>query len=456
MSSQESSTAEFDPHAGTYHERLGISLDADASTIRTAGKRAFNEYHPDNTSGDTRDLYDRVKQARDTLQDDLSRRSYRVFCEQVGGAAGTRLYEKWVMGGRSQSPEAWIEANYDSDSNSGDSSNDSDNDSNTSSSDSSSGTAGERSRPSPTPRTPSPSSFKPTPSDTESESESNSNPTGDSSYHFEAGLSEDELGYVLRNLETPVIIDGDGSVEFDERRKSLMIKSVFDYDIRIDLFAGDLAGHDVSRITPNLRRLLGSVYVSLDQSEDVLVFSHERATGTQSVSVSLTQKTSIGGSSEDPSESNNDQLPEITRLDTHPIGDPIVSTETELERLIDQIGDLQLIESSYRQTSVWHDTVGESIEITTPSKSFSISLFDGQPCIENQDRRISTRNIDFNYDPILQRVLVTTGGGSVYFALNSEIPKEQRVYECAEQESDSSTSQSLFGRMVGYIKSMSS
>jgi len=70
-------------------------------------------YHPDNSNGDTREEFDRLRRARDVLQDSSTRSSYIKFHELTDGApATTELFESWQRKGKPCSPGQWVEQQH--------------------------------------------------------------------------------------------------------------------------------------------------------------------------------------------------------------------------------------------------------------------------------------------------------------------------------------------------------
>jgi len=87
----------MEPEADYYYDRLGIESNATKKKIKKSGKLAFKRY-----AEKDRDLFLRVRQARETLEENHLRDTYDTFCNALGSERGTQAFELWEAQGSQQ------------------------------------------------------------------------------------------------------------------------------------------------------------------------------------------------------------------------------------------------------------------------------------------------------------------------------------------------------------------
>lgn len=98
------------PDADLYHDRLDVSIDAPVKQVRSAGKEAMSDYHPDQSNIDDTGPWENIQKARETLSDDRERSEYKIFVNNISDpGVATELFESWKRKGKPISPEEWIE-----------------------------------------------------------------------------------------------------------------------------------------------------------------------------------------------------------------------------------------------------------------------------------------------------------------------------------------------------------
>lgn len=253
---------DLDPDAAAYHQRLGISLDADLETIRSAGKFAYSKYHPDgNDDADTRDEYHRLKNARDALRTEDSREAYTTFFTEVDDPElATQLYEKWVMKNRPKTPSVWLSKQDTSSSSSSDSTSkssfeDSSGDSEDDSSDGSTGDDRDEST---------------------GDNGYNSNYRRDSSDRKYYKLTKSEIEFVSDRIDDPTINRGRGEAEYDSVENTLIIKEGSEPLMVLDLDNAALRAKSASQslvagMNVYVERIRNSVSFSSESGKNVVV-----------------------------------------------------------------------------------------------------------------------------------------------------------------------------------------
>lgn len=78
------------PMEKNYYDVLGVSEDADASTIKKAYRKLAQKYHPDRNAGDVKseERFKEIQEANETLSDPKKRKEYDVRRKNPFGAQG--------------------------------------------------------------------------------------------------------------------------------------------------------------------------------------------------------------------------------------------------------------------------------------------------------------------------------------------------------------------------------
>lgn len=74
------------------YERLGVAKDADRATIRKAFKTLASKYHPDKNNGsvESKELFQSIREAYDTLSDEERRKDYDTTGEVRSGISNKK------------------------------------------------------------------------------------------------------------------------------------------------------------------------------------------------------------------------------------------------------------------------------------------------------------------------------------------------------------------------------
>jgi curved DNA-binding protein CbpA len=419
--SAETTDVELNPYADAYHKRLGVPLDADTKTIRRAGKVAFSKYHPDVNDEDTREKYDRLKKARDTLQDSQYRSEYQTFCEVFDDLeVATLLYEKWSMKSKPSTAVDWA------------------------------------------------NSQKPVgmsvikDGQQHTENDQDIGRSGDTGSENDAGddteftprlrFDPDEIEFIADRMANPKIVaikgGSVGEVEFNESDQQVVIKHTFDSDIAIDLSTGVISAlSDDDRFIDDLRirlsRIKKHIIISLDRSRGVKL--RIDIVGEKEGDLDGDTEGDLDGEVEDNNQDNNqdnnegdnknyNQDPDDNGQDTDGDGDsdldkPIVHNNTsvkphESDHLRQHIDSVQLTQANFDvgDLSVAYDNTRSRIHVDGfLSFDFMLDLTTGKViCLDNLTDRNKGRlySIDVEYDDVVDRLIFKDGSRRFYVGIN--------------------------------------